>query len=77
MEILTGYVRERARWREAGQRSNEDISSGERQPTHDDLSRRTSAIDIQAVLTVLGRRTRIYGKGEDRRLNLERVMHFG
>jgi Pentapeptide repeats (8 copies) len=57
MEILTAYVREHAPW-----------EPREGDPWED--QRPPLAIDIQAILTVLGRRTRTYRKGEDRRLDL-------
>jgi Pentapeptide repeats (8 copies) len=57
MEILTAYIRERAPWRA------EQLSQEETPPP-------TLAPDVQAILTVLGRRTRTYGKGEDHPLNL-------
>jgi hypothetical protein len=56
MEILTAYVREHAP-RKAGVENH-----GTQLPK--------LAPDIQAILTVIGRRTRTYGKGEDQRLNL-------
>jgi uncharacterized protein YjbI with pentapeptide repeats len=58
MEILTAYIRERAPIRP----EQEDASS------HNAVPR--LAIDIQAILTVLGRRTRIYGRGEIEGLDL-------
>lgn len=57
MEILTAYVRENAPW-------NED------QPAQQDQQMPEPTPDIQAILTVLGRRTRTYQKGEKERLNL-------
>jgi len=73
MEILTAYVREHAPWKEAEQLSKEEISPSETQPTQNHQSLPKPTTDIQAVLTVLGRRTRTYGKGEDQRLNLSRT----
>jgi hypothetical protein len=70
MEILTAYVRENASWKEGEQSSQEDIVPSETQPTQSNQSPPKLAPDIQAILTVLGRRTRTYGKGEDQRLNL-------
>lgn len=55
MEILTAYVRENAPW-------NED-----QPPTRLPADIPT---DIQAILTVLGRRARTYGKGEGQPLDL-------
>jgi Pentapeptide repeats (8 copies) len=70
MEILTAYVREHAPWKEAEQRSKEEISPSETQPTQNHQLPPKPTTDIQAVLTVLGRRTRTYGKGEEQPLNL-------
>jgi uncharacterized protein YjbI with pentapeptide repeats len=58
MEVLTAYVREHARWSEAMPRSEEP--SDEAEPT----------VDIQAVLTVLGRRSQWYQNGEVQCLDL-------
>ncbi|MGH7168283.1 MAG: pentapeptide repeat-containing protein [Candidatus Methylomirabilales bacterium] len=57
MEILTTYVRERAPWKES-------------RPPNEEPSARKLAADIQAALTVLGRRERIYKTGEELRLDL-------
>jgi hypothetical protein len=70
MEILTAYVRENAPWKEGEQRAQEDTAPSETQLTQSNQSPPTLAADIQAILTVLGRRTRLFGKGEDQRLNL-------
>jgi len=56
MEVLTAYVRENWPWKE-GQASEEE-------------SPRRVAAELQAILTVIGRRQRTFGKGEDERLNL-------
>jgi hypothetical protein len=64
MEILTAYVREDASWKEEEQPSQEDTVPSETQPTQSNQSLPKLATDIQAILTVLGRRTRTYGKGE-------------
>jgi hypothetical protein len=65
MEILTAYVRGHAPWEPM------DVDPWEDQRLQDEILQAPPlAIDIQAILTVLGRRTRTYGKGEDRRLNL-------
>lgn len=59
-QILTAFVRERSAWKDS------------RTPLADQpLSKR--APDIQAVLTVLGRRARTYQDGEAERLNLART----
>jgi len=54
MEVLTAYVRERSPWSK---------------DKKDDSLKRPSS-DIQAVLTVLGRRTRTYKNGEEEPLDL-------
>ena len=67
METLTAYVRERAAWKE-----RPEILS----PHKEGLSLPVPkpeikpSTDIQAVLTVLGRRKYWYGQGETERLNL-------
>jgi hypothetical protein len=60
MEILTAYVREHAAWKEEEPSSQEDAVPSEMQPTQGNPSLPTLAPDIQAVLTVLGRRTHTY-----------------
>lgn len=57
MEVLTAYVREHVRWKE-------DRIAGEQQPVP------RPSVDIQAILTVLGRRSRTYQNGEHQRLDL-------
>jgi uncharacterized protein YjbI with pentapeptide repeats len=56
MEVLTAYVRVKARWME---------KKGEVEGELPQLP-----ADIQAILSVLGRRVRTYGKGEDHALDL-------
>jgi uncharacterized protein YjbI with pentapeptide repeats len=73
MEILTAYVRERAPWKEAEQRWPEEISPSKTQPTQDQLLSPKLGVDIQAILTVLGRRRRAHEKGEDQILDLREV----
>jgi len=58
MEVLTAYVRDHAQWNAAKPESEE--SSDEAKP----------AIDIQAVLTILGRRSQWYQNGEAQCLDL-------
>jgi hypothetical protein len=77
MEILTAYVRENAPWKEGEQPLQEDIVPCETQPTQSNLSPPNPATDIQAILTVLGRCVRTYGKGEDQRLDLKRTALRG
>jgi hypothetical protein len=76
MEILTAYVREHAPW-EAEQLSQEERPLSQPQPTKKQPSAPKLALDIQAILTVLGRRTRIFGRGEDQRLDLTRTALRG
>jgi hypothetical protein len=74
MEILTAYVREHAPGPpkslkdapppQAHPSSKGDPATAQEQPPP------KLATDIQAILTVLGRRTRTYGNGEQQRLNL-------
>ncbi len=60
LEVLTAFVRERSAWKDS------------RTPLADQpLPKR--APDIQAILTVLGRRARTYQDGEAERLNLART----
>ena len=61
MEVLTAYVREHAQWSEAKPGSEE--SSDEVKP----------AVDIQAVLTVLGRRSQWFQNGELQCLDLRQT----
>jgi hypothetical protein len=57
MEVLTTYVRERTRWKD------DQLLKEDRPPPK-------LAPDIQAILTVLGRRSRTYQQGEVQRLHL-------
>ena len=70
MEILTAYVREHAPWKGEEQISQEETLPSETPPTQNHRSPPKLAADIQAILTVVGRRTRTYGHGEDQQLNL-------
>jgi hypothetical protein len=75
MEFLTAYVRENAPWPpkppKDAQPSKSDQSPREEPPTAQDLLRLPRiAADIQAILTVLGRRTKTYGNGEQQLLDL-------
>jgi hypothetical protein len=69
MEVLTAYIRETAPW---PPKPLKDI-----QPSHDEQFSQEEpsrlAADIQAILTVLGRRTQTYGKGETQPLNLAKT----
>jgi hypothetical protein len=82
MEVLTAYVREKAPWLPKGaQPSKGDESPQEQLPAPQQQPPPKLAADIQAILTVLGRRTRTTGKGiaqqprkgEERRLNLAKT----
>ena len=65
MEVLTAFVRERAPLKEQPQEESSGPGG-----TKTNQPRPAPPTDIQAVLTVLGRRTRTYGKGESQRLDL-------
>lgn len=72
MEVLTTYVRENAPWKEdeTPEVSNKVLPNpSEHKETKDQSPPKLSA-DIQAILTVVGRRVRTYEKGEEERLNL-------
>ena len=64
MEVLTGYVRKNAR-RKSESKQKED--AGE---THQDKAKPEPREDVQAVVTVLGRRRASYGTDEDQPLDL-------
>jgi uncharacterized protein YjbI with pentapeptide repeats len=70
VEVLTAYVRAHAPWKEAEQCSQEEISSNEPQPTQNTQAPPKLAADIQAILTVLGRRTRTSRQGDSDRPDL-------
>ena len=69
METLTAYVREQAPWREPRQDGPEEgTSARKRQPgsiCYPEPESPKPATDIQAILTVLGRRKYCYGQGEN------------
>jgi Pentapeptide repeats (8 copies) len=74
MEVLTAYVRETAprlpnRPKDTPP-STGDQSPREEPPTTPDQRRLRPTTDIQAILTVLGRRTHTYAKGEQESLDL-------
>jgi Pentapeptide repeats (8 copies) len=73
MEILTAYVREHAPWKGEEQISQEETLPSETQPTQNHQSPPKPDADIQAILTLLGRRTRTYGKGEVYALDLAKT----
>lgn len=69
MEVLTALVRLHAPWTpEKAAEANEEPAISEK-PSPEIKPR----ADIQAILTVLGRRTRTYGKGESQPLDLHRT----
>jgi uncharacterized protein YjbI with pentapeptide repeats len=83
MEVLTAYVRKNAprlpepTSPQEGQTSQSEELPGANQPDHLSVLKKISEYkrlepleDIQAILTVIGRRTRTYGKGEDQSLDL-------
>jgi hypothetical protein len=72
MEVLTAFVREQTQEHEA----SPQVPLQER-PERKSPEEPQSRADIQAVLTVLGRRTRTFGNGETQRLNLERTQLQG
>jgi Pentapeptide repeats (8 copies) len=74
MEILTAYVREHAPWPPKDiPPLADDLSTMKKSPEGEDQLGPKPMPDIQAILTVLGRRTRTFGKGEDQRLNLSSI----
>jgi uncharacterized protein YjbI with pentapeptide repeats len=72
MEILTAYVRENAPWQIPVSESKEKLKVVGEQTKMDPLSEVAPKVpaDIQAVLSVLGRRALRYRDGEENRLNL-------
>ncbi|MEJ2724046.1 MAG: pentapeptide repeat-containing protein [Deltaproteobacteria bacterium] len=79
MEILTAYVRENAPWQETVIESKEKIKIVAEHGKTDPLSGISPRVpaDIQAVLTVLGRRALSYRSGEEDRLNLAQTNLYG
>jgi Pentapeptide repeats (8 copies) len=78
MEILIACVREHAPWpQEAIPLLADDLSPTEKSPEGKDQPAPKPALDIQAILTVLGRRTRYFGKGEAQRIDLSRTTLRG
>ena len=79
MEILTAYVRENAPWHGTVRESKEKIKVVAEQTKTDPLSDLSPKVpaDIQAVLTVLGRRGLSYRNGEENRLNLAQTNLLG
>ena len=85
MEVLTAYVRDNAPWPSKDTqplRDDQGLQEKQREENKRPLGvphrfSSTPGTDIQAVLTVLGRRTRTYGKGESQRLNLSNTALQG
>jgi uncharacterized protein YjbI with pentapeptide repeats len=71
MEILTAYIREHAPSPPKDiPPLADDLSPMENSPEGKDQLQPKPMPDIQAILTVLGRRTRMFGKGEEQPLDL-------
>jgi hypothetical protein len=71
MEVLTVYVRERAAWPPKDTLPGQDHQSGAETPSARNRSPSPKpAADIQAILTVVGRRTRVSRERVDQRLDL-------
>lgn len=85
MEVLTAYVRDRDPWRPfEGQQGEEDAtiekseedsgrSRGESKPSEVPSLPAPAPPDIQAIMTVIRRRTRYFGDGEPEPLNLNQT----
>jgi len=80
MEVLTAYVREHSSWKEGQSSDNESILSNllikpytEHNKENYLLRITKIAPAIQAIMTIIGRRTRTFLKGEDHRLDLNGV----
>jgi len=80
MEVLTAYVRENAPWppEKPAEAKEQPAVSGKPAPgVKKPVTKRAPEVkpraDIQAILTVIGRRTRTYGKGETQPLDLSRT----
>ncbi len=77
MEFLTAYVREKAPWpppqktktrvKQLETKKPEPPGPGRKTPEEEEIR---PPADIQAILTVIGRRSRTFGKGETQRLDL-------
>lgn len=80
IEVLTAYIRENSSWKEGQSADNESILPNllihpynEHNKENYLLSITKISPDIQAIMTVLGRRTRTFLKGEDLHLDLNAV----
>ena len=65
MEVLMAFVRE-----QAPAKTMPSDNTSEEKDTKESLPERKPPLDIQAILTVIGRRTRTFQNGETRRLDL-------
>jgi hypothetical protein len=72
MEVLTAFVREHA----SARTLPPDNPAGEKE-TKESLHARMLPSDIQAILTVIGRRTRTFGNGEAQSLDLSDTSLLG
>jgi len=71
MEVLTAYVREHARWKkDQSPEEGQETKSGARAGAVRMSNEREPTPDVQGVLTVLGRRKRTFGRGEEEPLDL-------
>jgi hypothetical protein len=83
MEVLTAYVRQHAPWRPEGGRGEEADSAVEKKSVEDSSSDSDTAEvstpdpDIQAIMTVLRRRSRFFGHGEPEHLDLRETNLSG
>jgi hypothetical protein len=71
MKVLTAFVRDKAPWRESlpSEQSERVPAASTGSDKQEDLSPKVAA-DVQAALTVIGRRARTYKNGEEYRLDL-------
>jgi len=79
MEILTAYVRENASWQETIQEPVDRLKVVGKEPKTDTLYTIYPKLpaDIQALLTVIGRRELSYLDGEEHRINLAHTNLHG
>jgi hypothetical protein len=70
MEILTAYVRENVPRKAREQRSEKKRALDESEPMQDTSLPPRLPTDVQTILTVFGRRTRVFGEGEEQGLDL-------
>jgi Pentapeptide repeats (8 copies) len=83
MEVLTAYVRQHAPWRREESQQVEEDAAAEKKSEQDSsrwgFPRQVPglAADLQATMTVIGRRTRSWGHGEPERLDLHKTNLSG